>query len=78
MGKLEQALVLAGILSATAAVGSVAASAAQEEDANLKKRICNAVGCPDTQTRLCAEVQGEVSFPFFSGSVNYQCYEPEV
>lgn len=55
---------------------TVSLSATVAEEAGVKTKVCQAVGCPDTSTRLCAEVSGEVSVGVFSGTVNYQCYEP--
>lgn len=39
-----------------------------------KKELCNKVGCPDTHTRLCAEIHATVA----GFGVVYKCYEPEI
>lgn len=66
-----------GVAVSAALVGHASALSAATDEAGIKQQICNRVGCPDTSTRLCAEVTGEVNFPFFTGSVDYKCYEPE-
>lgn len=37
-----------------------------------KQALCNGVGCPDTETRLCAEINATVG----GTGVVYKCYEP--
>lgn len=70
------AAIVCAVGAAAAAHATSVAHAVQDE--GLKQKICEAVGCPDTSDRLCAEVSGEVDFPFFKGTVSYKCYEPEL
>lgn len=65
-----------GLSIAGGLIASLSATDAAAAEEGIKSQICNAVGCPDTPGRVCANVSGEVSFPFFSGSVDYTCYEP--